>query len=104
MFLFSPFFLTFFYLFFFFFFRSCLTVEYNLAHISIDDGEDESWKINLEEEILITTYENCLVGCFLTTSVVHCQYMRNTLTNLWHSIGGVMITYLGKKILVSVLL
>lgn len=38
-----------------------------------------------------TYYENCLVGRFLTSSVVHFQAMRSTLANVWHPIGGVSI-------------
>lgn len=29
----------------------------------------------------------CLVGCFLTSSVVKFQVMHNTIVNLWHPLG-----------------
>ncbi|MBA0771593.1 hypothetical protein Gotri_007087 [Gossypium trilobum] len=55
------------------------------------------WQINLGEELILTSYEYCLVGCFLVASIVHFDSMRNTMANVWHSIGGVIITDLGEK-------
>lgn len=43
------------------------------------------------------SYEYSFVGCFLTASVVHFPEMRNNMTNLWHSLGGVLISDLGDK-------
>ncbi|KAK5804835.1 hypothetical protein PVK06_032486 [Gossypium arboreum] len=48
-----------------------------------------------EEQILI--YRFCLVGCFLTASVVHFSAMRNTLANIWHPLEEVQISDLGDK-------
>lgn len=42
-----------------------------------------------------STYESCLVGYFLTTSIFHFPTMRNMMVNLFHPIQGVQISYLG---------
>lgn len=42
-------------------------------------------------------HEYFLVGCFLTGSVVHFPMMRNTIPNIWHPLGGVLILDLGEK-------
>ncbi|MBA0592137.1 hypothetical protein Gorai_009124 [Gossypium raimondii] len=42
-------------------------------------------------------YDLCLVGCCLTTNVVHSAAMKNTMANLWHPLGGIQISNLGEK-------
>ncbi|MBA0636123.1 hypothetical protein Godav_029878 [Gossypium davidsonii] len=39
----------------------------------------------------------CLVGCFLTASVIHFSAMKSTMANLWHSIRDVQILDLGER-------
>ncbi|MBA0845298.1 hypothetical protein Goarm_022731 [Gossypium armourianum] len=60
----------------------------------IDDEEDE-----IQEIVGVETfaYQFCLVGRCLTDSVVHFPSLRNTMADLWHPIGGICITDLGKK-------
>ncbi|MBA0818356.1 hypothetical protein Gohar_028040, partial [Gossypium harknessii] len=58
-----------------------------MAGLSLDDEEDEI--IHLEREVTNQeiSYVNCLVGVFLTSSVVHFQAMRSTLASVWHPIS-----------------
>ncbi|KAG8474048.1 hypothetical protein CXB51_033545 [Gossypium anomalum] len=72
-------------------------MENNLVNLTIEDGEDEVWQINLGEELILTYCKYCLVRSFLVASIVHFDSMRNTMANVWHSIGGVIITDLGEK-------
>ncbi|MBA0708944.1 hypothetical protein Golax_024022, partial [Gossypium laxum] len=69
-------------------------MERGLKNLNIEDGEEEGWMIG---DIQKLVYEFYIVGCFLTTSVVHFSAMRNTMTNLWHSLEGVQISNLGGK-------
>ncbi|MBA0814667.1 hypothetical protein Gohar_020479 [Gossypium harknessii] len=65
--------------------------------LHIDDGEESAWGVDEEqvEEEVNQVYS--MVGYFLTASLVNFQAMRNTLANLWHPIGGVVIFDLGDK-------
>ncbi|KAK5795343.1 hypothetical protein PVK06_036605 [Gossypium arboreum] len=45
----------------------------------------------------MVVYDLCLVGCFLTTSVIHFPIMRSTMANLWHPLRGLQISDLGDK-------
>ncbi|GMI85604.1 hypothetical protein like AT3G31430 [Hibiscus trionum] len=72
-------------------------MEENLASLSIEDVEEEAFKVPsdlLESE---DEYALCLVGKFLTSTVIHFLAMRNTLADLWHPLGGISITDLGEK-------
>ncbi|MBA0853940.1 hypothetical protein Goshw_024188, partial [Gossypium schwendimanii] len=60
-------------------------MERGLKNLNIEDGEEEGWMIG---DIQKLVYEFYIVGCFLTTSAVHFSAMRNTMTNLWHSLEG----------------
>ncbi|MBA0794579.1 hypothetical protein Gohar_018894 [Gossypium harknessii] len=68
-------------------------MENDLARLRIEKDE-EVWQFNGEGEKNTSRYEHCLVGCFLTTSVVHFLAMRN---NMWHLLGGVLISDLGEN-------
>ncbi|MBA0818355.1 hypothetical protein Gohar_028040, partial [Gossypium harknessii] len=72
-------------------------MEGSMAGLSLDDEEDEI--IHLEREVTNQeiSYVNCLVGVFLTSSVVHFQAMRSTLASVWHPISGVSISDMGKE-------
>ncbi|MBA0819241.1 hypothetical protein Gohar_019465, partial [Gossypium harknessii] len=59
-------------------------MENDLANISLDD-EEEILQIQSEVEPVKEIYDLCLVGCFLTMSVIHFPVMRSTMANLWHS-------------------
>ncbi|MBA0649708.1 hypothetical protein Goklo_017242, partial [Gossypium klotzschianum] len=57
---------------------------------------EEVWAVeeDVDEEV---DHDYCLVGCFLTTRMVNFQAMKNTLVNVWHLIGGVVISDLDEK-------
>ncbi|KAK5812039.1 hypothetical protein PVK06_027434 [Gossypium arboreum] len=72
-------------------------MENKLADLHIDEEEKEVLGI---EEIAgdhEPVYDLCLVGCFITASVVHFPAVHNTLANLWHLLGGIEILDLGEK-------
>ncbi|MFQ6634885.1 hypothetical protein Gotur_011428 [Gossypium turneri] len=70
-------------------------MEEELANLSLLDDEEEVFQ---EEAVAMErTYQFCLVGRCLTDSVVHFPSLRNTMADLWHPIGGICITDLGKN-------
>ncbi|MFQ6634880.1 hypothetical protein Gotur_011429 [Gossypium turneri] len=70
-------------------------MEEELANLSLLDDEEEAFQ---EEAVAMErTYQFCLVGRCLTDSVVHFPSLRNTMADLWHPIGGICITDLGKN-------
>ncbi|KAG8474499.1 hypothetical protein CXB51_031155 [Gossypium anomalum] len=67
-------------------------MEEGLAVLSLTGREEETWQVDLEEEVV-----NLSVVCsFLTANVVQFQ-MHTTLVNLWHLHGGLTITDMGEK-------
>ncbi|MBA0736498.1 hypothetical protein Gogos_010047 [Gossypium gossypioides] len=68
-----------------------------MANLNLDEGEEEAWIFKEETRLAKSTFEYCIMGCFLTVSVVHFQAMRNTMTNLRRPLGGVTILDLGEK-------
>ncbi|MBA0771738.1 hypothetical protein Gotri_007218 [Gossypium trilobum] len=66
-------------------------MEDSIASLSLNDVEEESIQLGVESSNSETSYANCFVGTFLTSSVVHFQTMRSTLANVRHPIGGVSI-------------
>ncbi|KAA3464887.1 nucleolin-like [Gossypium australe] len=72
-------------------------MENGIADLNLDDGEDEAFSLPGELEEQNAAYRFCLVGCFLTASVVHFPAMRNTLANIWHPLEGVQISDLGER-------
>ncbi|MBA0859039.1 hypothetical protein Goshw_002689 [Gossypium schwendimanii] len=70
-------------------------MEEELANFSLLDDEEEAFQ---EEAVAMErTYQFCLVGHCLTDSVVHFPSLRNAMADLWHPIGGICITDLGKN-------
>ncbi|MBA0586636.1 hypothetical protein Gorai_017370, partial [Gossypium raimondii] len=55
------------------------------------EEEDEILQARTNPDSETERVEFCLVGCFLTASVIHFPAMRNTMANLWHPIEGVQI-------------
>ncbi|MBA0708889.1 hypothetical protein Golax_023971 [Gossypium laxum] len=68
-----------------------------MANLNLDEGEEEAWIFKEETGLAKSTFEYCIMGCFLTASVVHFQAMRNTMANLRRLLGGVTILDLGEK-------
>ncbi|MBA0754975.1 hypothetical protein Gogos_022229 [Gossypium gossypioides] len=70
-------------------------MEEELGNLSLLDDEEEAFQ---EEAVAMErTYQFCLAGRCLTDSVVHFSSLRNTMADLWHPIGGICITDLGKN-------
>ncbi|KAH1115288.1 hypothetical protein J1N35_008666 [Gossypium stocksii] len=76
-------------------------MEEILAELRIEDeeesGEIELWEIEREEISTEQSSNFCLVGCFLTATVISFQSMRMVVANLWHPLGGVSITDIGER-------
>ncbi|MBA0799157.1 hypothetical protein Gohar_009689 [Gossypium harknessii] len=62
-----------------------------LANLSLDEEEDEILQARTNPDSKTERVEFCLVGCFLTASVIHFLAMRSTMANLWHPVEGVQI-------------
>ncbi|MBA0862858.1 hypothetical protein Goshw_013770 [Gossypium schwendimanii] len=73
-------------------------MEDSIASLSLNDVEEESIHLGVESSNSETSYANCFVGTFLTSSVVHFQTMRSTLANVRHPIGGVSISDLENEV------
>ncbi|MBA0686678.1 hypothetical protein Goari_014266 [Gossypium aridum] len=72
-------------------------MEKDLADLSLADEEEEILQAHGQIGSVVEDIKFCLVGCFLTASVIHFPTMRNTMTNLWHLVKGVQISDLGEK-------
>ncbi|MBA0624776.1 hypothetical protein Godav_010067, partial [Gossypium davidsonii] len=62
-------------------------MEKELAKLIFEEEEDEGLQFATEARPQRSIYEMCLVGCCLTTSIVNFLALKNTMTNLWHSLG-----------------
>ncbi|MBA0630599.1 hypothetical protein Godav_002677 [Gossypium davidsonii] len=51
-------------------------MEESKANLSLDDDEEETIQLGVESSHRETSYANCFVGMFLTSSVVNFQAMR----------------------------
>ncbi|KAG8478077.1 hypothetical protein CXB51_027372 [Gossypium anomalum] len=68
-------------------------VEGNFQGQSLKDAEEkEAVKLKAAVSSTRESLENCLVGTFLTSSVINFSSMRATLANVWHPIGRIMIS------------
>ncbi|MBA0648537.1 hypothetical protein Goklo_016237 [Gossypium klotzschianum] len=65
------------------------------ARVSISNDKEVLMQNQGDEDAVDEDFRLCLVGRVLTHSVVHFPSMRNILTNLWHSLGGVSIMDIG---------
>ncbi|KAG8491095.1 hypothetical protein CXB51_014263 [Gossypium anomalum] len=72
-------------------------MEKGLEELRLDNEEEDAFSLPAGEEAQNPSIGFCLVGCFLTASVVNFRAMRNTLANLWHPLEGVQISDLGDK-------
>ncbi|KAA3467263.1 nucleolin-like [Gossypium australe] len=72
-------------------------MERGFEDLTLNEGEEEAFALPEELAEQLSANNLCLVGCFLTASVVHYPAMRNTLANLWHPLEGVKISDLGER-------
>ncbi|KAK5833256.1 hypothetical protein PVK06_017076 [Gossypium arboreum] len=72
-------------------------MERGIAYLSIEDREEEAFSVPDGVEPQNSVYNFCLVGWYLTASVVHFPAMRNMMANLWHPLDGMQISNLGEK-------
>ncbi|MBA0876870.1 hypothetical protein Goshw_020206 [Gossypium schwendimanii] len=63
-------------------------MEKELANLSLDEEEDGILQAETNPDSETERVEFCLVGCFLTASVIHFPAMRSTMANLWHPVEG----------------
>ncbi|MBA0673176.1 hypothetical protein Goklo_029009 [Gossypium klotzschianum] len=72
-------------------------MENELAQLTINEEEDNV--IQIQENPGTERREQFLqlVGCFLTTSIIHFPAMKSTMANLLHPVRGVRIRDLGEK-------
>ncbi|MBA0798435.1 hypothetical protein Gohar_009027 [Gossypium harknessii] len=61
------------------------------ARLSKSNDKEVLMRNQGDEDAVDEDFRLCLVGRVLTDSVVHFPSMRNTLTDLWHSLGGISI-------------
>ncbi|TYI18245.1 hypothetical protein ES332_A07G076800v1 [Gossypium tomentosum] len=66
--------------------RAVLT-ENEMADLGIGEEDDEVLRVERVSENQESLSYLCLVGCFITASVVHFPTMRNTLVNLRYLLG-----------------
>lgn len=64
-------------------------MEIELAGLSINEEEDEIIQIPSFPSPEKGKKGYCLVGYFLTTSVINFTTMKNKMANLWHQVRGV---------------
>lgn len=67
-------------------------MEDPLASLSLEEAEEDPIQLSSEAVNKEKSYKYCLMGTFLTSSVVHFPAMRSTLANVWHPVGGIFIT------------
>ncbi|MFQ6623906.1 hypothetical protein Gotur_004234 [Gossypium turneri] len=72
-------------------------MERELANLSLDDKEDKILQTQMDLHSVSVEIDLCLVGCFLTASVIHFPAMRSTMANLWLPVKGAQISDLGKE-------
>ncbi|MBA0850076.1 hypothetical protein Goshw_024825 [Gossypium schwendimanii] len=63
-------------------------MEESKANLSLDDNEEETIQLRVESSHRETSYANCFVEMFLTSSVVNFQAMRSMLENVLVEDGG----------------
>ncbi|MBA0678099.1 hypothetical protein Goari_019461 [Gossypium aridum] len=72
-------------------------MEKELVDLSLDDEEDEILQAQMDLHFVFVEIDLCLVGCFLTASVIHFPAMRSTMANIWHLVKGAQISDLGEE-------
>lgn len=68
-----------------------------MARLSLEEGEDDGVLVQRDECAIREVVDYSLVGCFLTTGVLHYPAMKSILANIWYPVKGVQISDLGEK-------
>ncbi|KAG8483797.1 hypothetical protein CXB51_023545 [Gossypium anomalum] len=72
-------------------------METEFAGLSLDEEEEEVLQLQADSGLRREEENLCLVGCFLTASIIHFPAMNNTMANIWHPVRGIQIQDLGEK-------
>ncbi|MFQ6651734.1 hypothetical protein Gotur_023940 [Gossypium turneri] len=67
----------------------------DLVNLRLSNEEEDAFQEDakkIERDIKFSLVRTCL-----TNSVLHFPSLRNTMTDLWHPIGGIAITNIGEK-------
>ncbi|MBA0599670.1 hypothetical protein Gorai_005878, partial [Gossypium raimondii] len=72
-------------------------MEEELDNVSIIDEKEDLFQAQEDGSELEEGYKQCLVGSYLTASIVHFPLMRNIMSNLWHPVGGISIIDISDK-------
>ncbi|MFQ6663414.1 hypothetical protein Gotur_030958, partial [Gossypium turneri] len=64
-------------------------MEEAMENLNLMDDEEDAFQE--DERVVGRVNQLCLVGRCLTDSVVHFPSLRNTLADLWHPIGGILV-------------
>ncbi|KAG8501723.1 hypothetical protein CXB51_003900 [Gossypium anomalum] len=72
-------------------------METELTQLTINEEEEEILQIQIDPETGRGVEEFQLVGCFLTTSLIHFPAIRSTMANLWHPVRGFKFKIWGRK-------
>ncbi|MBA0570328.1 hypothetical protein Golob_004001 [Gossypium lobatum] len=72
-------------------------MEEELDNLCIIDEKEDPFQAQEDGSELEEGYKQCLVGSYLTASVVHFPLMRNIMSNLWHPVRGISIIDISDK-------
>lgn len=72
-------------------------MESEFVELTINEEEEEILQIQVEQSAEREIEVFHLVGCFLTTSIIHFPAMKSIMENLWHPVRSVQIRDLGEK-------
>ncbi|MBA0766237.1 hypothetical protein Gotri_015298 [Gossypium trilobum] len=57
-------------------------MENDIVGLTIQNEEENAWQISSNGDDPVSNFGLCLVGCFLTASVVNFEEMQNIMANL----------------------
>ncbi|TYI30213.1 hypothetical protein ES332_A05G370000v1 [Gossypium tomentosum] len=72
-------------------------MEMEFAGLSLEEEEEAVLQLQADPGLRREEEDLCLVGCFLTTSIIQFPAMTNTMANIWHPVRGIQIRDLGGK-------
>ncbi|PPE02531.1 hypothetical protein GOBAR_DD00425 [Gossypium barbadense] len=72
-------------------------MEAKIVNLNLEDEDEELILCKKDSSNEKDEHRLCLVGKALTDCVIHFPSLKRTLTDLWHPLGGVIISDLGGK-------